>query len=71
MSENHGWPKEKESVDLDSSQGIRYCSICNYEAEDMYDLDVHTWDKHDEEDFLAPVCNFCDEAFLTIAVGPK
>ena len=63
MSENHGWPKEKESADLDSSQGVRYCSKCNYEDED---LDAHTWDKHNEEDFLPPVCNFCDEAFQTI-----
>ena len=42
MSENHGWPKEKESVDLDSSQGVMYCSICHYKAEDMFDLDAHS-----------------------------
>ena len=26
----------------------RNCEKCDYEAEDMYDLDAHTWDIHDE-----------------------
>jgi hypothetical protein len=30
------------------SQGVRYCNICNYEAEGMYDLIAHTWSEHDD-----------------------
>ena len=63
MSENHGWPEADKSVDLDSSQGVRYCIKCNYEAEDMYDLDAHTWSEHDLEDDNNFKCNFCDDVF--------
>ena len=30
------------------SQGVRYCVICDYEAEDMYDLEAHHWSEHEE-----------------------
>ena len=52
-----------KSDDLDSSQGVRYCTKCSYEAEDMWDLDAHTWSEHDEEDDSNLKCNFCDEVF--------
>ena len=30
------------------SQGVRYCVICDYEAEDMYDLEGHHWAEHED-----------------------
>ena len=63
MSQNHGWPEEQKSVDLDSSQGVRYCIKCNHEAEDMYQLDMHMWTEHDEDAESNFTCNICDEVF--------
>ena len=38
---HHGWPREHKAeemdLDLDDSQGVRYCVVCDYEAEDMSD----------------------------------
>ena len=35
-----------------SSQGVRYCAICDYEAKDMYELDGYTWSEHEEVEFV-------------------
>ena len=54
LGKYHGWPGDVNSdgmEDMDvssSSQGVRYCVICDYEAEDMYDLEAHTWSEHEE-----------------------
>ena len=51
MGKHHGWPIDQNVEDMDissSSQGVRYCVICDYEAEDMYDLEAHTWSEHEE-----------------------
>ena len=51
MGKHHGWPSDQKTEDMDiscSSQGVRYCVICDYEAEDMYDLEAHTWSEHEE-----------------------
>ena len=50
LNESHGWPLDRDPKDLDMSQGIRYCSKCDYEAEDGYDMDGHKWGEHDDED---------------------
>ena len=72
MGKIHGWPsdqKEGEKSDhMDKStgsQGVRYCTICNYEAEDMYDLDAHTWSEHDDGDESDhhKFCKFCDDGY--------
>ena len=75
LSENHGWPKDQTPVDMDMSEGPRYCQTCDYEAEDGYQLDAHTWSEHDddnvEDDSLVNDahiigCNICEEKFGTI-----
>ena len=51
MGKHHGWPSDQKTEDMDiscSSQGVRYCVLCDYEAEDMYDLEAHTWSEHEE-----------------------
>ena len=48
------------------SQGIRYCSKCDYEAEDGYDMDGHKWGEHDDEDLESLRCKYCDSTFLTL-----
>ena len=51
MGKHHGYPGDQKTEDMDiscSSQGVRYCVICDYEAEDMYDLEAHTWFEHVE-----------------------
>ena len=51
MGKHHGWPSDEQTEDMDisrESQGVRYCVICDYEAEDFYDLEAHTWSEHEE-----------------------
>ena len=51
MGKHHGWPSDQKTDYMDisrESQGVRYCVICDYEAEDMYDLEAHTWAEHEE-----------------------
>ena len=69
MGKVHGWPSDlkddqnPESMDISTgSQGVRYCTVCNYEAEDMYDLDAHTWSEHDDSDESDhhKFCKFCN-----------
>ena len=64
-------PKDQTPVDLNMSEGPRYCNICDYEAEDGYQLDAHVWSDHDddvEEDLPENNqhiigCNICEEKF--------
>ena len=85
MNKNHGWPDighsekpcEPKSDKMDISllsTDPRNCEKCGYEAEDMYDLDAHTWSEHDEDTSDVEIseqvnnhfkCNFCDETFAT------
>ena len=53
--------------DLDSSEGVRYCKRCDYEAEDRYDLDGHIWTEHEEDEDGHINCKFCDEKFANVA----
>ena len=75
LSENHGWPKDRTPVDLDMSEGPRYCTKCVYEAEDGYNLDAHTWSEHDDDDVEEDSlennkhiisCNICEEIFENV-----
>ena len=45
---------------------IILCQKCDYEAEDKYELDAHTWELHDSEaneDIVT--CWYCDDDFET------
>ena len=63
MGRIHGWPSDI-SVDPKADQmdisllstDPRNCEQCDFEAEDMYDLDAHTWD-----DSIA--CDLCDNTY--------
>ena len=57
---------ELSSEDLDSSQGVRFCNRCDFEAEDRYDLDGHIWTEHEEDEDGTIFCKFCDEKFANI-----
>ena len=49
------WPSDQETEEMDvscESQGVRYCVICEYEAEDMYDLEAHTWSEHEDVEII-------------------
>ena len=53
MGKYHGWPGEEKTGEIDmdiscESQGVRYCVICDFEAEDMYDLEAHHWAEHED-----------------------
>ena len=78
MGRTHGWPSDEKSEAVDMSFGPRYCEQCNYEADDGYHLDMHTYAEHeqdidsieiDEESFQSVdennslKCQFCDERF--------
>ena len=69
-----------ESVSVQTDE-IILCHKCDYEAEDRYELDAHTWSAHDDEsmevhDYGGEIhkvdnyaddfkCNFCDNNFKT------
>ena len=40
--------------------------MCDYEAEDKYDLDAHTWTDHEEKEEETIGCNSCDKAFPSL-----
>ena len=63
--DKHAWKKDYNSEELDLTVGPRFCSKCEYKAEDGYDLDGHFWSEHDDES-LEFSCKFCDERFPTI-----
>ena len=46
--ETGGHKNTEEELDL--SFGPRYCSKCDFEAEDGYQLDGHFWSEHDDSD---------------------
>ena len=61
------WPINQKAEDMDiscDSQGARYCVLCDYEAEDMYDLEAHTWSEHDEVEQVNHKGRSLDEGFL-------
>ena len=62
MEKSHGW-----SNDLDSSEGVRDCNRCDYQAEDRYDLDGHLWSEHEEDEDGHILCKFCCEKFANEA----
>ena len=49
LKERVGLPNDQELDELDMSEGPRYCVKCDYQAEDGYDLDAHTWSEHEED----------------------
>ena len=74
QSKKHGWPQNRDNLDM--SEGPRYCNKCDYQAEDEYDLDAHTWSEHDDDDEEIEECsleinrysfgcNICEENFDT------
>ena len=42
--------KNDNAEELDLSFGPRFCNICDHEAEDGYQLDVHHWTEHEDDD---------------------
>ena len=74
MGRSHGWSSEANSViNYDAkadkmdisllSTDPRTCEKCDYEAEDLYDYDAHTWDIHDDEEgdqSPSISCQFCE-----------
>ena len=40
--------------------------MCDYEAEDKYDLDAHTWHDHEEEMDETIGCNSCDKTVSSL-----
>ena len=61
-----GWSTEQISDFLDTSTDPRICKLCDYEAEDKYDLDNHTWTEHEEPENEPIVCNSCDKTFASL-----
>ena len=45
------------------SNGVRFCSKCDYQAEDGYDMVGHKWGEHDDEDLESLRCNSCNQTF--------
>ena len=66
LCESHGWPLDRSPEELDLSHGERYCSKCEYQAENGYDMEGHKWGEHDEEDLESLRCNTCDQTFSTL-----
>ena len=67
MEENHGWSHDQSQEDLDSSEGVRYCKRCDYEAQDRYELDGHIWTEHEEDEEGQIRCKFCGQKFANVA----
>ena len=67
MVENHGWSHDQSQEDLDSSEGVRFCKRCDYEAQDRYELDGHIWMEHEEDEEGHITCKFCRERFANVA----
>ena len=66
LSKIHGWSNDKISDFLDTSTDPRNCKECDYEAEDKYDLDAHTWTEHEEEKDETGGCNACEKTFSSL-----
>ena len=41
MDKIHGWSQNQNADDLDSTEGLRDCPRCEYQAEDKYNMDGH------------------------------
>ena len=67
MEKSHGWSNDKTCDDLDSSEGVRDCKRCDYQAEDRYELDGHLWSEHEEDEDGHVLCKFCCEKFANVA----
>ena len=62
-------PKDQNSEEMEislDSQAVQVCDKCDYEAEDLYDFDAHTWVMHmsyeEDKDNLV-VCNLCERRY--------
>ena len=66
MGKTHGWSDEQSSDDLNSSSEPRDCKRCDYQAEDKYDFDGHTWTEHEDDDDGHIKCQICDENFANV-----
>lgn len=66
LNEFHGWPLNMKPEDLDMSNGVRFCSKCDYQAEDGYDMDGHKWGEHEDEDLESLRCKLCDQKFPSL-----
>ena len=67
LSKIHGWSTDQITEFLDNTEDPRNCRKCEYEAEDKYDLDAHTWTEHDDEEAEESiVCTFCDKRFTSL-----
>ena len=51
------------SQETQTESEIILCHKCDYEAEDKYELDAHTYTEHDAEQYL--ICRFCEHCFNT------
>ena len=71
LSEDHGWPLNRNPEDLDMSVGMRFCSKCEYQADStLKDLKYHkkemhgcTWLEQDDSESDQFACNLCDKTF--------
>ena len=45
---------------------LRFCSKCDYQAEDCYDMDGHKWFEQDDEDHESLRCNSCNMTFSSL-----
>ena len=63
LFDRHAWKNDQNSEALDLSVGPRFCSKCDYRAEDGYDLDGHFWSEHDDDEIIFFQCKICDESF--------
>ena len=62
MGRIHAWPNDQKADEMDISllsTEPQNCDQCGYEAENMYVLDAHTWEMHDD----SIKCNLCDNTF--------
>ena len=66
LFDRHAWKNDQNSEALDLSVGPRFCSKCDYCAEDGYDLDGHFWSEHDDDESIFFQCKICDESFSVL-----
>ena len=66
LNEDHGWPLDRDPDDLNMTNGTRFCSKCDYEAENGYDMYGHKWGEHNDQDLESLRCNYCDLTFSSL-----
>ena len=64
LFDRHAWKNDQDSEPLDLSVGPRFCSKCDYCAEDGYDLDGHFWSEHDDDESIFFNAKFVTKVFL-------